>query len=419
MKGAIRNGVRLSACVAGLALSASAFGATRSYLDVTAGVGAASNPSLGIDDEASAFGRLSGLGMHQWRSERTTTSLSAYAENTTYLRGNGSTQIFDLRGDVVHSASPTLSIFGNVGFQGDVNGQLSNRFTSAIPDFINPTPEQPDQPAQPVQPDPLILDDDTFIGLDGRRYRLSGEVGFSLRTSERGSVSLSAGAQRNFSSRSGSRTDFNSYFGTGSWQLQYSERTSFGASVNVQYQDYDNGLSSTVVNPLATVSHQFSDQIYGSAAVGLLFTTQKQLLGGSDSSVDPSFSFKLCKSSERERFCGRLSRDARNSLGAVTGSQGNSLMITTLASVDYSRQIDANQSIQATLTGSRSSERSSLGDDFRTTYLTFLVGYDRKVRQRVAVGATAGVRKLFRTGPDPKVDVTANAYVRYRLGDIE
>ena len=411
-----RNGVRLSACVAGLALSASAFGETRSYLDVTAGVGASSNPSLGFDSKSSAFGRLSGLGMHQWRSERTTTSLSAYAENTSYLRGNGSTQIFDLRGNVVHAASPTLSIFGNVGFQGDVNGQLSNRFTSAIPNFATPTPEQPEQP---VLPDQVILDDNTFIGLGGRRYRLSSEVGFSLRTSERGSVSLSAGAQRNFSSGNSNVANFNSFFASGSWQLQFNERTSGGLSTNVQYQDYDNGLSSTVVNPLATISHQFTDQIYGTAAVGILFTTQDQLLGGSDSSIDPSFSFKLCKASERERFCGRLSRDARNSLGAVTGSQASSLMITTLASVDYSRQIDVNQSLQASLTGSRSSEKSAFGDDFRTTYLTFLVGYDRKVRQRVAVGAQAGLRKLIQTGPDPKLDVNANAYVRYRLGDIK
>ena len=268
-------------------------------------------------------------------------------------------------------------------------------------------------------PDQVILDDNTFIGLGGRRYRLSSEVGFSLRTSERGSVSLSAGAQRNFSSGNSNVANFNSFFASGSWQLQFNERTSGGLSTNVQYQDYDNGLSSTVVNPLATISHQFTDQIYGTAAVGILFTTQDQLLGGSDSSIDPSFSFKLCKASERERFCGRLSRDARNSLGAVTGSQASSLMITTLASVDYSRQIDVNQSLQASLTGARSTEKSAIGDDFRTTYLTFLVGYDRKVRQRVAVGATAGLRKVIQTGPDPKLDVNANAYVRYRLGDIK
>lgn len=413
----LKQSLRLSACIAGFAISSASGAATRSYLDVTAGLGASSNPSLGFDSESSAFGRLSGLGMHQWKSERTTTSLTAYAENTTYLRGNGSSQIFDLRGDVAHAASQTLSIFANVGFQGDKNGQLANRFTSAIPDFVTPAPEQPDQP---VQPGPVIIDDDTrFIGLNGRRYRLSGEAGFSLRTSARGSVTISAGAQRSFSSGSGNQADYNSYFGTGSWQLQFSERTSGGASVNLQYQDYDNGLSSTVVNPLATISHQFSDQIYGSASAGLLFTKQEQLLGGSDSSVDPSFSFKLCKASERDRLCGRVSRDARNSLGALTGSQGNALVISTLASVDYSRQIDANQSVQASFTGSRSSEKSSIGDDFRTTYLTFLVGYDRKVRQRIAVGVNVGARKVLQNGRDPKADFNGSAYVRYRLGDIQ
>ncbi len=201
--------------------------------------------------------------------------------------------------------------------------------------------------------------------------------------------------------------------------MQFTERTSGGLSANVQYQDYDNGLSATVVNPLATISHQFTDQIYGSASVGLLFTKQDQFLGGSDSSVDPSFSFRLCKTTERERFCGRLSRDARNSLSAFTAEQAGALTISTLVSVDYSRQIDANQSIQASLTGSRSTSQQSIGDDFRSTYLTLLVGYDRKVRQRLAVGAQAGARKLFQSGPDPKFDVNANAYVRYRFGDIQ
>ena len=413
----LRHGLKLSACAAGLAISSSAIGATRSYLDVTAAVGAASNPSLGFDSKASAFGRLSGLGMHEWRSERTTTSLTGYAENTTYLSGNGSSQLFDLRGNVVHAASPILSIFATVGFQGDKNGQLSNRFTTPFPDFLTPTPEQPDQP---TQPEPIVIDDNNrFIGLDGRHYRLNADAGLTLRTSARGSISLSAGAQRSFSSGSGNQTDYNSYFSTASWQMQFTERTSGGLSANVQYQDYDNGLSATVINPLATISHQFTDQIYGSASVGLLLTKQDQFLGGSDSSVDPSFSFRLCKTTERERFCGRLSRDARNSLNAFSAEQASALTISTLASFDYSRQIDANQSIQASLTGSRSTGQQSLGDDFRSTYLTLLVGYDRKVRQRIAVGAQAGVRKLFSDGPDPKIDVNANAYVRYRLGDIQ
>ena len=32
---------------------------------------------------------------------------------------------------------------------------------------------------------------------------------------------------------------------------------------------------------------------------------------------------------------------------------------------------------------------------------------------------SGGVRKLFQAGPDPKTDFNANAYLRYRFGDIQ
>ena len=406
----LQTGVRVSFWVAGLAIAASAHGATTSTLDLSAGVGFSSNPSLQLGSKSSAFGRFSALGTHEWQSERTTTSLSAYGENTTYSSGYGSKQIFDLRASTVHAVSPTLSIFGNLGFQGDVNGQLSNRFASATPDL---------EPPPPDQPTPVIVDDTTFIGFGGRQYRLSGLVGLSMRANERGTVSLSAGAQRNFTSGNQRNANYNSYFGTAAYNHQFSERTSAGFSTNIQYQDYDNGLSSSVVNPLVTVSRQFSDQLQGTAAVGLLLNRQKLLGGGSDSSIDPSFSFSLCRLRERDRLCARVSREARNSLGTGFGPQASSLGISTLAGVNYSRQLDANQSIQASVSATRYSTKLSAGNDLNTTYLTFLAGYDRKIRQRLAVGVTAGARRLFQAGTDPKTDINANGYLRYRLGDIQ
>ena len=405
----LQTGLRVSFWMAGLAMTGSAHSATRTTLDLSAGVGVSSNPSLQLDADSSVFGRFSALGMHEWQSERTTTSISAYGENTTYSRG-GSKQIFDLRARTVHSVSPTLSIFGNLGFQGDVDGQLSNRFASPTPDL---TP-QPTDPSGPV-----ILDDATLIGFNGRQYRLSGQAGMSLRASERGTVSLSAGAQRNFSSGNQSNRDLTSYFTTGSYDHQLNERTTIGFSTNLQYQDYDNGLSSSVINPLLTVGHQFSDQLQGSAAIGLLLTKQEQADGGSDSSIDPSFAFNLCRTRDRDRLCGRLTRDARNSLGVGFGPESESLVVSTLLGVDYARQLDANQSIQASVSAVRYSTEFSGGDDLQTTYLTFLAGYDRKIRQRLAVGANAGARRLFRDGRDPKTDINATAYLRYRLGDIQ
>ena len=405
-----RSSLRVSLCVAGLAITSSAYGATTTTLDLTAGVGASSNPSLAIGGKGSAFGRLSALGMHEWKSERTTTVLSAYGENTTYLSGGyGSKQIFDLRASSTHAVNPNLTIFGNIGFQGDVDGQLSNRFTSVTP-VLNPPPS--DQPA------PVVIDDPTFLSFDGRQYRLSGQVGLSTRANERGTISLSAGAQRNFSSGSQSNNvNFNSYFATAAYDHQFSERTTAGFSTNVQIQDYDHGLSSFVVNPLVTVSRQFSDQLSGTAAVGVLFSRQELLDGGTDSSINPSFSFSLCRAGERDRLCGRVSRDARSSRAGF-GPQANALAISTLGSVNYFRKLDANQSFQASVSAIRSSSQFSDGDEFHTTYLSFLAGYDRKIRERLAVGITAGARKLYQAGRDPKADINANAFVRYRLGDL-
>jgi len=407
----LQTAARVTFLVVGLAMTASVQGATRSTLDLSAGVGFSTNPSLQLDSKSALFGRVSALGMHEWRSERTTTTLSAYAENTTYSRGNGSKQLFDLSARTIHSVNPNLSIFGTLSFQGDVDGQLSNRFIRATPDLILPPPTD--------QPGPLIVDDATLIGFGGRQYRLSGQVGATIRATARSSVSLSAGAQRNFASGSLSNANMNSYFATASYDHQISERTSAGFSTNFQYQDYDNGLSSSVINPLLTVSRQFSDQFQGSAAVGLLFSRQEQADGGSDSSIDPSFSFSLCRRGERDRLCARVSRDARNSLSVGFGPQAESLVISTLGSVDYSRQLDANQSVRASISAVRSSSQFSEGDDRRTTYLTFLTGYDRKIRQRLAVGVTGGARRLFQDGRDPKTDLNASAYLRYRLGDVE
>ena len=403
-------GIRVPFWIAGLAITATANSATKSTLDLSAGVGVSSNPSLRIGGESSVFGRFSALGMHQWRSERTTTSLSAFGENTTYLRGYGSKQIFDLKAQSTHAVSPTLSIFGVLGFQRDFAGQLSNRFASVTPDF---TPSPSDQPS------PIILDDPTLIGFGGGQSRLSGQAGLSLRANSRSTVSLSAGAQRNFASASLGNANFNSYFGSASYDYQFNERTSAGFRSNFQYQDYDNGGSSSVINPLLTVRRQFSDQLEGTAAAGLLLTRQNRLGGGSASSIDPSFLFSLCRVNDRDRFCGRASRDARNSLGVGFGPRADSLVISTSGGVDYSRRLDTNQSFQASLSAVRYSSKLSTGDNLRTTYLTFLTGYDRKIRQRIAVGVTAGARKLLQSGTDPKTDFTANAYLRYRLGDIQ
>ena len=412
MKTSVLNvAMRLPLWVAGLAIAGSAHSATKSTLDLSAGVGASTNPQLQIGGRGSAFGRISALGTHEWRSERTTTSISLFGENTTYFKGYGSKQIFDLNARSTHQVNSTWSIFGSVGFQGDFGGQLSNRFATTTPDF---TPVLDNQP-----PPSVILDDPSFIGFGGRQYRLSGSVGVSIRASARSSVSLSGGAQRSFGTGIQRIGNYNSYFGNASYDYKFSERTSAGLGVNLQYQDYDNGSSSSVINPVVTARHQFSDQIQGTASVGVLLTRQSLIGGGSVHSVDPSFALGLCRTSARDRLCGRVSREARNSFGLGTIGRAGSLLTSTTAEVDYSRQLNANESIQMAFSVSRYSTTISGLDDVRTTYLTFLTGYDRKLGQRLAVGANAGARRVLFAGRDPKTDYSGTVYLRYRLGDIK
>ena len=58
------------------------------------------------------------------------------------------------------------------------------------------------------------------------------------------------------------------------------------------------------------------------------------------------------------------------------------------------------------------------GDKLRSSYLSGVVGYDRHIGHRFFAGVEGGVRQLFQTGPDPKLDLNASVYVRYRLGDL-
>ena len=407
----LKVAARLPLFVAGLAIAGSGHAAERTTLDLTAGVGASTNPSLQVGGTGSAFGRVSALGMHEWRSERTVTSISLYGENTTYVKTYGSKQIFDLNARTTHQVNPNLTVFGSVGFSGDFGGQLSNRFATVTPDLTVPPLGQ--------LPPTLVLSDPNWSGFGGRQYRLIGQAGLTTRASARSSVSLLAGAQRYFATGGLRVGNYNSYFANGSWDMQFNERMSAGVGASVQYQDYDNGRSSSVFNAFVTAHRRFSDQIDATASAGLILTNQKQPGGSSVTSISPSFSFNLCKLNTRERLCARTSREARTSFGLGTGVGASSIGVSTSLGIDYSRQIDAYQSFQLAASAMRYSTNGSGIGQFRSTYLNFLAGYDRKLRPRLAAGVNAGLRKLLVDGRDPKTDLNANAYVRYRLGDVQ
>ena len=87
--------------------------------------------------------------------------------------------------------------------------------------------------------------------------------------------------------------------------------------------------------------------------------------------------------------------------------------------MSYRRRVGEFSTLSASVTGTRNStvDRLQTGR-FSSTYLSGLVGYDRKVGKRLFAGVNVGARKLYQDGPDPKMDFNGNIYLRYRLGDL-
>lgn len=400
LRGTILAGVLLAAGTA-------AGSETITYVDLQAGLGASTNPFLRVPSSSSAFGRLSASGLHSWTSERGATTLTGYVENTSYLHDYGSQQIFNLAAHTNQRLSPTVTIFGDLGFSGDFAGQLSNRFLTV--------PSQPPV-VEPGNPLPPVTNNPDLVGFSGRQYRLNGQVGASIRSGARGSISLSGGAERAWFPRNGD-ANYNTYFVSGGYAQQVSERTSAGASLYLTRQDFQHGDWANIVNPVGTLQTQLTESLKASATFGVMAIDQKTA-GQKDRRVTPSFSGSLCKSEQLSNLCVHVSRDAQSGLSSRIVGGGGEATVTTTAGVDYYRRLSADSTIQASFSGSQySSSAVANNSRFTTTYVQGVVGYDRKVRSRLYAGVSGGVRKLFQDGKDPDTDFNANVYLRYRLGD--
>src|SRR3954470_4936266 len=83
-----------------------------SYVDLEAGAGYSSNPNLSIvNDQGSLFGRVSLHALHSRVSARSTTLLSAYAEDVSYTNHHGSQQSVSVLGQHVAAVSEHTRLF--------------------------------------------------------------------------------------------------------------------------------------------------------------------------------------------------------------------------------------------------------------------------------------------------------------------
>jgi hypothetical protein len=256
-----------------------------------------------------------------------------------------------------------------------------------------------------------VQDPDLF-SFNGRSYRIFGQGGVSLRTSARSSVGISGGVTRAIFTNS-TLNDYTTLFANGSYNLTLSERTNVGASIGLTRTQYENSDDhSTIINPAATLRTQLSENLSAQAAVGVSFARVERA-GLESHSTNLSLNGSLCRRTETENLCGRVSRYSQTS--ATT-----SLVTTNSVGVDWSKELDARQSIQLSASAVRYVIDDLVNPDEKTTYLRVAASYSRMISERMSGGVDLGARSLKRTGlnSDANTDITGTVFIRYRIGDL-
>jgi hypothetical protein len=90
--------------------------------------------------------------------------------------------------------------------------------------------------------------------------------------------------------------------------------------------------------------------------------------------------------------------------------------------VTYSRRLDANSSLSFNAAVDHYSSPVSFvaGRSFSsTTYYHAAAEYSRRIGNRLFGGVDLSARKYAVNGPDPKTDLNASLFIRYRFGDVQ
>ena len=377
------------------------------YLDLEAGVGYSSNPSLSFtSSQGQAFGRIAAHGVHTRFTERTTTLLSAYAENVSYTGHYNSQQSLSLTARHDAAVSERLRIFGDVNASYTEGGQLDTR--------ILVIPGLPPLPGVVEVPPQLLPPGSDFLTVTGHNYFLSAHAGGQLALGPRDSLSLTSGVERGVFRGTFENTDYWSIPVSIAYDRQVSERTTLGGRLSYVATDYNGPASFRTVTPQVTARVLLSERLTFSGALGVSFASVDDGIE-TRHSTGLAADASLCQRGDRTQFCARASVDQQTATAA-----GPAKSIS--AGVDYSRQLDAVSSIQFSLGADHYSRPISIisGNSFsRATYYRAAAAYSRRLSGRFFGGVNVSARKLTERGPDPKTDFNASLFVRYRFGDIQ
>ena len=376
------------------------------YLDFEAGAGYSSNPLLSLNsDQGSAFGRLALHLVHTRVSVRTTTVLSAYAEELGYTKHIGSQQSFAV--DARHDAAVNekLRLFGDLSASYDKGGQLDTRIVGV--------PDVPPLPGTPGQPPSLLPPGSDFLSVTGRTYRFDANVGGQLALSGHDSLSLTSGVDRVVFRSPGNNSSYWTIPASLAYDRQLNPRTSIGARVVFENTDYSGPANFRVITPQFTARLLLAERLTFSGAIGASFARINDGVSIRNS-TGVSAEADLCSSTERAQFCARAAVD--QSAPTVAGPARS-----ISGSVDYSRRIDVDSTIQFSLSANRYSSPVSViaGRMFSSaTYYRAAAAYTRHISDRWFGGVNLAARKLTEKGPDPKADLMGSLFIRYRFGDV-
>lgn len=374
------------------------------YVDLEAGAGYSTNSVLRLGgDTASAFGRLSAHAVHTRLSERTSTVISGFAQNTAYARRFGMQQ--SLNASARHDVRVTerLRLFGDVGAGYDKGGQLDTRIIGV-----------PNVPLTPgtLQPPVLLPTNVDFLSVAGRQYYVRAHFGGQLALSDADFVSASSGVERHVFKGGGFDTRYTTVPFSLGYDRQVSPRTTVGARLAGSFTDYDGPGSIRVLTPQVTVQHVLSERMTFSGALGVAFASSDD---GTDTrrSTGLSSDASLCSQGELDQFCARasISQQAATAAGPARSQT---------VGVDYSRRLSADDTLRLSASANRYSTPRAFLDTVSfsdATYVRAAADYTRRISDRLFGGSTLAARKLTQDGPDPKADLSLALFMRYRLGD--
>jgi hypothetical protein len=378
------------------------------YVDVEAGAGYSSNPNLSVvNDEGSAFGRISLRAVHSRVSARSTTLLSAYAEDVSYTSHHGSQQSINLYGHHDAAVSEHVRLFGDVSATYQEGGQLDTRVLG-LP-LLPPV-----TPGGTIVPPILILPSGDFLSVTGREYSFSGHGGGTFALSPRDSLTLSSGIEHVVFHSEIARTSYTTVPVSLAFDRQLSARTTVGARIVAQDTEYDGPSNFRVITPQLTARALLAERITLDGAIGVSFARVDNGVTVRHS-TGLAASADLCGQGETSFFCARVAADEQT---ATTAGPARSLS----AGIDYTQRLDADQTVQFSLGATHYSAPTSVvtGQTFSSsTYYRAAGSYSRRVATRLFGGVNLAARKVTQNGPDPKTDLNGSLFVRYRFGDAQ